>query len=103
MPVTHHQVKLQKRCSEVARSWGGSAAKGGSPHSRFAVVPPHERLPVRSWGGSAAKGGSPHSRFAVVSPTRALHQDNEMHPLMAHLPKVKVLELICKLAVILVG
>ncbi|NER88151.1 hypothetical protein [Moorena sp. SIO3A2] len=24
--------------------------------------------PLRSWGGSAAKGGSPHDRAAVVSP-----------------------------------
>ncbi|NEQ79354.1 MAG: hypothetical protein F6K26_03585 [Moorea sp. SIO2I5] len=93
-PVTHHQVKLQKRCSEVARSWGGSAAKGGSPHSRFAVVPPMSDYRCGLGEAAPPKG---------VSPTRALHQDNEMHPLMAHLPKVKVLELICKLAVILVG
>ncbi|NEQ07510.1 MAG: hypothetical protein F6K37_16620 [Moorea sp. SIO4E2] len=32
--------------------------------------------PLRSWGGSAAKGGSPHDRAAVVSPTRAWDQDN---------------------------
>ncbi|EGJ28931.1 hypothetical protein LYNGBM3L_68400 [Moorena producens 3L] len=37
-------------------------------------------MQLRNRGGSAAKGGSPHSRFAVVSPTRALHQDTEMHP-----------------------
>ncbi len=48
--------------------------------------------PLRSWGGSAAKGGFPHSRFASrqvrkqvlhTDPcaTRALHQDKKFYSL----------------------
>ncbi|WP_293117182.1 hypothetical protein [Moorena sp. SIO3E8] len=47
---------MQRGLGEAARSWGGSAAKGGFPH---------ERLP---W--------SPPSATAVVPPISALHQDN---------------------------
>ncbi|NEO43779.1 MAG: hypothetical protein F6K55_06420 [Moorea sp. SIO4A3] len=43
--------KGEQRRSDAARSWGGSAVLGrqrglgGSPHSRFAVVPPTRGLP----------------------------------------------------------
>ncbi|NEO48188.1 MAG: hypothetical protein F6K55_30350 [Moorea sp. SIO4A3] len=67
--------KLIQRCSkgtgEAARSWGGSAVLGrqrglgGSPHSRFAVVPPTRALP---WFPPLALcRGFPHSRFASRS------------------------------------
>ncbi|NEO48459.1 MAG: hypothetical protein F6K55_31860 [Moorea sp. SIO4A3] len=42
---------MQRGLGEAARSWGGSAVLGrqrglgGSPHSRFAVVPPTRALP----------------------------------------------------------